>query len=277
MKLLREIPQLLTLLNLLCGFSSLVLVARGDFLSGILILFAAFVFDLLDGLVARRFGWQSDLGVQLDSLADAVSFVIAPAFIMYWIFFDRSVLGLIVAFFSISFGIVRLARFNITLDAGYFSGMSVPYFTAIVIAVYFILFKEDVLSFSAWFVAIPLLFISSLQVSKVRFPSLKDPAFQKYKYAGMLIIVLFAGGIFAGYEPALLGILLQISALLFILLPFAFDKRVKRRGFVFAFIALFMFFSLWVDIMVGYAEIMVGMPLLFSVIFSPLIQLSLEK
>ena len=69
-RIFSKIPTLLTLLNLIFGFLSIVLVLQGRVLEGVLVLFASFFFDLMDGLIARMFGWESRIGVELDSLAD---------------------------------------------------------------------------------------------------------------------------------------------------------------------------------------------------------------
>ncbi|MFM8438896.1 MAG: CDP-alcohol phosphatidyltransferase family protein, partial [Candidatus Kapaibacterium sp.] len=75
------IPNLFTLANLFCGFSAIVAYAHGDFSHGTSLIFAAGVFDMLDGVMARLTRSASELGVELDSLCDAVSFGVAPSFL----------------------------------------------------------------------------------------------------------------------------------------------------------------------------------------------------
>lgn len=125
-------PSLFTLGNLACGFFSILSAAQGQFgRAGWLILIAA-VFDLFDGRVARLLGTESNFGVEMDSLADAVSFCTAPAMLMYFMVLQRyPVWGAPIACVYACFGVLRLAKFNIMAHAGegskkYFSGLPVP-------------------------------------------------------------------------------------------------------------------------------------------------------
>ncbi len=125
-------PSLFTLGNLACGFFSILNAAHGNFAkAGWLILFAA-VFDMFDGRVARMLGTESSFGVEMDSLADAVSFCTAPAMLMYFMVLQRYPLwGAPIACVYACFGILRLAKFNTMALAGesskkYFSGLPVP-------------------------------------------------------------------------------------------------------------------------------------------------------
>lgn len=125
-------PSLFTLGNLACGFFSILSAAQGHFSkAGWLILFAA-VFDLFDGRVARMLGTESEFGVEMDSLADAVSFCTAPAILMYFMVLHQYPLwGAPIACVYACFGVLRLAKFNTMAHAGegskkYFSGLPVP-------------------------------------------------------------------------------------------------------------------------------------------------------
>ena len=125
-------PSLFTLGNLACGFFSILNAAQGHFSkAGWLILWAA-VFDMFDGRVARMLGTESSFGIEMDSLADAVSFCTAPAMLMYFMVLQQyPVWGAPIACVYACFGILRLAKFNTTALAGegskkYFSGLPVP-------------------------------------------------------------------------------------------------------------------------------------------------------
>ncbi|MBR2864846.1 MAG: CDP-diacylglycerol--serine O-phosphatidyltransferase [Elusimicrobiaceae bacterium] len=125
-------PSLFTLGNLACGFFSILAASQGHFLkAGGLILLAA-AFDAVDGRVARMFGTESDFGVEMDSLADAVSFCTAPAMLMYFMVLHNYPLwGAPIACVYTCFGVLRLAKFNTMAHAGkgskkYFSGLPVP-------------------------------------------------------------------------------------------------------------------------------------------------------
>ena len=106
-------PSLFTLGNLACGFFSILAASQGHFLkAGWLILLAA-VFDAVDGRVARMFGTESEFGVEMDSLADAVSFCTAPAMLMYFMVLHNYPLwGAPIACVYTCFGVLRLAKFN---------------------------------------------------------------------------------------------------------------------------------------------------------------------
>ena len=125
-------PSLFTLGNLACGFFSILSASHGNFgKAGWLILIAA-VFDLFDGRIARLLGTESNFGVEMDSLADAVSFCTAPALLMYFMVLQQYPLwGAPIACVYACFGVLRLAKFNAMAYAGegskkYFSGLPVP-------------------------------------------------------------------------------------------------------------------------------------------------------
>ncbi|HJN76924.1 MAG TPA: CDP-diacylglycerol--serine O-phosphatidyltransferase [Myxococcota bacterium] len=112
-------PNWFTSASIFCGFYAIMLAAGNDgdpttfYQAGLLIGFAG-VFDMLDGRVARMTNSQSEFGVQLDSLADVVSFGIAPAVLVYnWGLDSLGIVGLAAAFLFVICGIFRLARFNV--------------------------------------------------------------------------------------------------------------------------------------------------------------------
>jgi len=275
--ILRHIPLLITLMNLLSGFLSIMLISKSKYLFGVLVLFACFIFDLLDGLVARKFGWQSKIGVELDSLADVVSFVIAPAFLVYSLFFSNKMIGMLVAFFAVCCGTLRLAKFNITKDEGYFEGMSTPYFTAIIISFYFIFFYNSSLKPNNMFLAITITAMSYLMISRIRFPSLKKKIFLNFKYVGVGIMAFFALGFFFGINLRYLSFFVQFSYLLFILIPLIFNKLVLRRVFVLLFISFYLMLMVLSDFVINSLSLMIAFPFLYSVIFSPLVQMSFSR
>ncbi|WP_428052516.1 CDP-diacylglycerol--serine O-phosphatidyltransferase [Candidatus Avelusimicrobium stercoris] len=130
-------PSLFTLGNLACGFFSILAAAKGNFAhAGWLILFAM-VFDMFDGRVARLLGAESNFGVEMDSLADAVSFCTAPALLMYFfVLHTQPLWGAPIACVYACFGVLRLAKFNAMAYAGqgskkYFSGLPTPAAAAI--------------------------------------------------------------------------------------------------------------------------------------------------
>src|SRR5438128_5012099 len=124
------LPSLLTTGNLFCGFFALLLTVEGRFSDAALAIFVAMVMDMLDGRIARLMKATSQFGVEFDSLADVVSFCVAPAFLLYTFALSRlgrpSWLG---AFLFVICGALRLARFNVhtgTGDRRFFIGLPTP-------------------------------------------------------------------------------------------------------------------------------------------------------
>ena len=112
------LPNSLTMASAFCGFASIHLSLTGStvtqFSTAAWLLVVAMFLDAFDGRVARMTKSESELGVQLDSLADAVSFGLAPAFLMYaWGLSSLGTLGLFAAFIYAAGAILRLARFNV--------------------------------------------------------------------------------------------------------------------------------------------------------------------
>lgn len=124
------IPNLLTLGNLFSGFIAIIYIAKYEYeIAAIMILIAGF-FDVLDGVVARLIRATSAIGVELDSLCDAVSFGVAPSFMLYTMFFYQfDPFGILLASLPALSGVYRLARFNVLAsydDKLYFKGMPIP-------------------------------------------------------------------------------------------------------------------------------------------------------
>lgn len=132
MRITRSIvPNLFTLANLFSGFSAIILTSEGKFKEAAVFILIAGIFDMLDGVMARLTKSTSELGVELDSLCDAVSFGVAPAFMLYKVeFYDVPIYGILLAALPALAGVFRLARFNSQLsnleDKLYFTGMPIP-------------------------------------------------------------------------------------------------------------------------------------------------------
>lgn len=136
------IPSAITSLNLIAGFTAIML---GDFFWSPVLLLMSFVFDSLDGLVARALNAQSEFGKQLDSIADVISFGVAPAYLYSLYSPDRE--NLLFTILPISFivvcGAIRLARFNITPPLPYFLGLPIPANALFYIGVIFAIENES--------------------------------------------------------------------------------------------------------------------------------------
>ena len=130
------LPNLITTGGLFCGFYAIVAGMRGSFEAAAIAIFFAAVFDGLDGRVARLTNTSSKFGQEYDSLADMVSFGVAPALVMYsWGLSDLGKFGWSAAFIYVACAALRLARFNTqidTADKNYFTGLASPAAAAII-------------------------------------------------------------------------------------------------------------------------------------------------
>ncbi len=117
----------ITLVNIVFGSLSLISTLHGDYKSAAIYILLAGVADGLDGRIARKFGIMSEMGKELDSLCDLVSFGVAPAILLYAqvLYSFPYSLGLVAATFYIMCGAFRLARFNVMNISGYFVGIPI--------------------------------------------------------------------------------------------------------------------------------------------------------
>jgi CDP-diacylglycerol---serine O-phosphatidyltransferase len=133
--MLRHIPNLLTLGNLACGF---VAIAMGDFYWSPILIVCSFILDGLDGIAARWLKATSEIGKQLDSLCDIVSFGVAPAYLYFLMAPDTINYMVIFPMILVVAGAYRLAMFNTLPSLPYFKGLPIPsnaiFFTGIIFA-----------------------------------------------------------------------------------------------------------------------------------------------
>jgi CDP-diacylglycerol--serine O-phosphatidyltransferase len=208
-KTLFLLPNLITLSSVFCGFDSIRISATAqsddDYYRASLLLVFALFFDMLDGRVARLTRTQSAFGLQIDSLADAVSFGVAPAILVYkWSLWQRPVAGLVASFLFAAGGVVRLARFNVlsmgesgapTKPGKYIVGLPVPGAAGILISL--VLANHamgDELRLHGiryvWAMFALTIFLSFLMVSTIKFRSFKDLRLNARTFA----LVAFAVG-----------------------------------------------------------------------------------
>ena len=124
------LPNLFTTGGLFAGFYAIIAALRGDFESAAIAIFVAMVFDGLDGRIARLTNTSSKFGAEYDSLADMVSFGVAPALVMFsWGLNDLGKFGWSAAFIYVACAALRLARFNTQIDSAdknFFTGLASP-------------------------------------------------------------------------------------------------------------------------------------------------------
>ena len=124
------IPSLFTTMNLFSGFVAIIKATEGEYVVAAWFIVLSVIFDGLDGAMARLTKTSSEFGVELDSLADVVSFGVAPSYILYDAFFHQwDAAGMVIAGLPAMCGALRLARFNVQLtgfDKEYFLGLPIP-------------------------------------------------------------------------------------------------------------------------------------------------------
>jgi CDP-diacylglycerol---serine O-phosphatidyltransferase len=124
------LPNLFTTLNMLFGFYALISAINSRFANAALALIIAVVFDILDGKIARATHTTSRFGIEYDSLADLISFGLAPGMMMYmWALRPLGRIGWLAAFLFLVCGALRLARFNTqtgTISSHHFLGLPIP-------------------------------------------------------------------------------------------------------------------------------------------------------
>jgi CDP-diacylglycerol--serine O-phosphatidyltransferase len=140
------LPSLFTLGNMICGFSSVLMAFQGRFRIAAVLIAASIVLDIFDGAVARAVGAITPFGLQFDSLADLISFGIAPAVLVYtWALPSYPQWAWAGAMFWLACAAYRLARFNVTIDPladkRYFIGLPSPGAAGVVIATVFAIDK----------------------------------------------------------------------------------------------------------------------------------------
>jgi len=173
------LPSLLTLSSIFLSFYAIIASIKGDFfLAGALILGAGF-FDGIDGKVARLTKTTTRFGLELDSLADVISFGVAPALLVYnWALAPYAQIGWVSAFVYVSCGALRLARFNVQsgqIDPKQFNGLPIPAAAAMMATTVLFCHKLGIDPADLGLVTLVLVyFLSYLMVSSVKFHAFKD-------------------------------------------------------------------------------------------------------
>jgi CDP-diacylglycerol---serine O-phosphatidyltransferase len=187
----KHIPNLFTFGNLFCGFLSIGYIINGDAKNATILIFIAIMLDALDGRVARILGVSNEIGKQLDSLADIVSFGVAPAFLAVHTYFDGfGMYGMMLASIFPLFGSYRLARFNVTNtdeSLKYFKGIPITLAGAFV--AFLILFSKEI--------SLPIFIIVYYGLAILMVSTIKIPSFKKIKLPKHSVITtLFLGYMF---------------------------------------------------------------------------------
>jgi CDP-diacylglycerol---serine O-phosphatidyltransferase len=186
------LPSLLTLSSIFCGFYSLVCAVKGQFFYSAALILAAAFFDGVDGKVARLTKTSTKFGLELDSLADVISFGVSPALLLYiWALEPFGRTGWVTAFVFVACGALRLARFNVQttiIDSRRFNGLPIPA-AASMVATTVLFFNKVGLSCSDYehILLLGCFVLSFLMVSSVKFYAFKEFTMVKEKPFGSTV------------------------------------------------------------------------------------------
>ncbi|GAC35453.1 CDP-diacylglycerol--serine O-phosphatidyltransferase [Paraglaciecola polaris] len=201
------LPNLLTTAGLFSGFYAVVASMNGHFEAAAVAIFVAMIFDGLDGRVARMTNTQSEFGAEYDSMADMVSFGMAPALVAYnWGLSGLGKIGWLAAFIYVAGAALRLARFNTqigTADKRYFQGLASPAAAALVAGLVWVGGEYDVNGDDyGVIVALVTSLAGLLMVSNFKYNSFKEVNWHgKVPFVALLLIMLIF--VVVATEPAL--------------------------------------------------------------------------
>lgn len=162
MKFLIKIPDIVTLLNLVCGLFSIKYSIQGEFLFASIFLLMAVFFDYIDGKLARLMKIESKLGSNLDSLSDLVSFGVAPAFFVFLLF--NNILIFYISIIFVCAGTYRLAKFNV-IKKKTFEGMPITLNGILFPIFYFI--NANIYLYFALLIISSILMISKIKINRL--------------------------------------------------------------------------------------------------------------
>ena len=207
-------PTFLTSLNMFCGFFAITLAFSGKFVTAGWLIVLAAIFDGFDGRIARRANTASSFGIEADSLADVVSFGVAPALLLYNIQFCAwGVFGLILSFAPLSCVAFRLARFNVdTIYQGHsndYKGLPAPMSAISIVSLVFMI-EEGKWSTMSYAYLPLLLLVCVLMVSRIGYDSLPVFSFRysKANSAKLAYVFVCMAGIIVAWQHVFFPIML---------------------------------------------------------------------
>lgn len=215
-KRLTPLPFFFTFANAFLGFISIVQALEGNYNEAVYCIMLAAVMDTFDGRLARALGSSSALGVELDSLADGISFGLAPCVLVYtWYPGTVGFTGFVALGCYLSAGLYRLARFNLTSSEQSVESRGLPIPLAAFFVVSLVLYQQWILQHRVWFMLykrVPFLLIlaiAGLMVSSIPFPTFKHYRATLRWYHYLLVLlgwVLLLYLFMIGYPLLLAGV-----------------------------------------------------------------------
>jgi len=199
------LPNIFTSLNILCGFYAVIASIDGEFVPAAISILIAAVFDTMDGKIARATHTTSRFGVEYDSLADVISFGMAPGVMMYlWALQPMGRIGWLAAFLYMVCGALRLARFNTqtgTISSDYFVGLPIPGGAGMCATAILFFNRLGIQGYDYPVIILMLLYVLSfLMISTIRYYSFKKPElFHRMKFNVLVTAILIL--IFIASQP----------------------------------------------------------------------------
>jgi CDP-diacylglycerol---serine O-phosphatidyltransferase len=247
------LPNLMTAGNLFCGFLALTRIVEANLdqpdpqytaiKQALIFILLACIFDLLDGRLARMGGEESPFGREFDSLADIVSFGVAPAFLVHRVvlkdvFTGHPEVGWFLASVYVICGALRLARFNclatmnIKSSSSDFLGFPIPAAAGMVASVTLFMLWYDAREFPQgnwrYFLPVLMFFLSLMMVSEVRYPSFKKLDFRQTKPFTKLVVAAMFFGLILILWKSFLPVALPLVFTLYLIYGFI-RPRISRK------------------------------------------------
>lgn len=224
------LPNLFTTMNLFCGFYSILASVDGRFVEASIAILIGGVFDLLDGKIARATNTTSSFGTEYDSLADLITFGLAPALLMIlWVLQPMGRYGWLAGFIFMACGALRLARFNTSTSTGPdFEGLPIPAAAIMNVSVVLFFSRLDVAPEPFKLPLLILMFILSfLMVSSMRYKSLKKISFFRAMKFNKLVALILIFGLIAT-EPYILMFLVFSAYIMSGIVLFMLDHVIHK-------------------------------------------------
>ncbi|MBW2568714.1 MAG: CDP-diacylglycerol--serine O-phosphatidyltransferase [Deltaproteobacteria bacterium] len=202
------LPNIFTSLNLFCGFYAIIASIDGKYVAGAIAIIIAVIFDMLDGKIARATNTTSKFGMEYDSLADLISFGLAPGLMVYlWALRPLGRIGWLAAFLFMACGALRLARFNTkagSSSSNYFIGLPIPGGAGMAAATVLFCHRLNISeSINPVIILLMLYALAFLMVSTINYKSFKKnpEPFQKINFNVLVTAILIM--IFIAAQPSI--------------------------------------------------------------------------
>ena len=243
MRFNQHLPSLFTLINLFLGFISIINIQQGNYVIACYILLVAVAFDSVDGKLARMLGIPTNFGKEIDSLADMVSFCLAPSLLVYALYTQNmpGISGEVIASVPLIMGAIRLARFNSIEDqpTDSFIGLPTPV-NALAIASLVLFMEHFKLAspeYSQPHLLLPLILsLSYLMVSRVQYPkfpllSFKASKQNNYRLFGVILFTIcFSIAIVIGYPYRVLTLFIAFYILFGLIMHVIYLGNIETKS-----------------------------------------------